>query len=516
MMKLTEKLVDILKKPVALMCCMLLFRVAAFAGMPHSGAQLHIAQLVEQEPLRSGVVGVMAVTFCGDTLVDVNSSSRMVPASNMKLITTGSALKVLGPDYRFETRLAYDGAIIDSTLVGDLYIVGGGDPTTGAEVDCAEGTATLFGKWLRILQKNGIKAIRGRIVGDPRYFSGNPDSWSWTYDDLGTYYGTGPAGLNFFENAQHLKITPGRVPGAPVSVEAEYPEAPWMRLSSTCVTSPARNGDESVYVNTDLGPYGELRGRYAVDARSKTLECSNRFGAYTCAWYFRKYLTENGFPVKGPAADVSRYGKVRTDLAGIDGDAAKAAKDLVNLGSTWSPRLAEIVEETNHNSDNFFAETLLHAVGKKLQGSAQYDTCYVAVHDVLKSIGMTSLSACRIRDGSGLSRKNYVSPEFFVRFLKAMAGTPVYRCFLYSLPQPGGPGTLEYRMKASPDSVKERIHMKSGSMNGVRCFSGYIEPRDGNPDHTIAFSLMTNNITAGSWTMTTIIDDILASIAAEN
>ena len=503
-------------KAFAVFCFVLGLCLSASAGIPHSGAQLHIGSLLEQEPLKSGVVGVMAVTFSGDTLVDVNSSARMVPASNMKLLTTGSALKLLGPDFRFETRLAYDGAVIDSTLVGDLYIVGGGDPTTGAEVDCAEGTATLFGKWMRLLRKSGIKAIRGRIIGDPRFFSGDPDNWSWTYDDLGTYYGSGPSGLNFFENAQHLTIAPGPVPGSPVSVEAVYPEAPWLHLSSTCETSRARSGDGSVYVDSDLAPYGELRGFYAVDARRKTLECSNRFGAYTCAWYFRRYLTENGFPVNGPAADVSRAGKVRSDLSSLDGDDAKPASVLVNIGSTWSGRLAEIVSETNHNSDNFFAEALFHMIGKKMQNSARYDSCYVAEYDVLKSLGIPSMSGCNIQDGSGLSRKNYVSPEFFVRFLRAMAGTPVYRCFLYSLPQPGGPGTLEYRMKASPDSVKERIHMKSGSMNGVRCFSGYIEPRDGNPDHTIAFSLMTNNITAGSWTMTPIIDDILASIAAEN
>lgn len=483
---------------------------------PRTASQMHVEEVASREPLVSGVVGVMAVTVGGDTLVAYNQDKRLVPASNVKLITTGVALHLLGADFRFETRLAHTGQIVDSTLVGDLYIVGGGDPLTGSKADCAEGLATTFSKWAKILRSNGIRAVKGRIIGDPRFFGNDTDCYSWIYEDLGTYYGAVPTGLNFFENAQNLTVTPGAAVGEPVKMEVAYPEAPWMNISNICTTSPAKCGDEMVYINTKLSPNAQLRGRYSVDRRRKTLECSNMFGAYTCAWYFRDYLLNSGIKVSGPAADVSPEGTIRTDLTVPAGPSAPPVSSMTVLGSSWSPRLSEIIYDTNHNSNNFFAESLMHMTGRRFAGSACYDSCLVAVKTALGSMGVNSQSGLRLQDGSGLSRKNYISPSFFVSFLRKMASLPEYGTYLRSLPQPGLPGTLEYRMKTAPDSTRDRIFMKSGSMNGVRCFSGYILSRDGDPSHTIVFSLMTNNVTASAWTAGSVIDDLISSIAAEN
>lgn len=483
---------------------------------PRTASQLHVEEVASREPLASGIMGVMAVTVGGDTLVAYNQDTRMVPASNVKLITTGVALHLLGSDFRFETRLAHTGQIVDSTLVGDLFIVGGGDPLTGSKSDCAEGLATTFSKWTKILKANGIRAIKGRIIGDPRFFGNDTDCYSWTYEDLGTYYGAVPTGLNFFENAQNITVTPGSAVGDPVTMEVAYPEAPWMVFSNICTTSPAKCGDEMIYVNSALSPDAQLRGRYAMDRRRKTLECSNMFGAYTCAWYFRDYLRSSGIKVSGPAADISPEGLIRTDLRAAGEQTAPSVSSLTILGSCWSSRLSDIIYDTNHFSDNFFAETLIHMTGRVAAGSACYDSCYVAVRTILSSMGIRNLSGFRLQDGSGLSRKNYISPSFFVSFLRRMAFLPEYGTYLRSLPQPGLPGTLEYRMKSAPDSTRDRIFMKSGSMNGVRCFSGYILSRDGDPSHTIVFSLMTNNVTASAWTAGAVIDDLISSIAAEN
>ena len=142
----------------------------ATAAIPGTEAQKTVDRILSREPLRSAVCGVLAVRIDGDTLACSNSAQKMVPASNMKLITTGLALRALGSSFRFETRIGYVGEIRDSVLVGDLYIVGGGDPTTASKSDCAEPVASLFGKWAAFLKSAGIKAIDGRIVGDPRYF----------------------------------------------------------------------------------------------------------------------------------------------------------------------------------------------------------------------------------------------------------------------------------------------------------------------------------------------------------
>ncbi|MBR4408325.1 MAG: D-alanyl-D-alanine carboxypeptidase [Bacteroidales bacterium] len=116
--------------------------------------------------------GVVAMRADGDTIVSFNGRRRLVPASNVKLLTTGLAMNELGADFRFRTSLAYSGRIEGGTLKGDLYIVGGGDPTLGSKDSIAVATDALFASWKAILDKAGISRIEGRVIGDGRYFDG--------------------------------------------------------------------------------------------------------------------------------------------------------------------------------------------------------------------------------------------------------------------------------------------------------------------------------------------------------
>lgn len=497
---------------------LLLFSWSATAALPKTRTQQTVNSIASKEPMRSSALGVFAINLKGDTLAVCNIRQKLVPASNVKLITTGLALKNLGPDFRFETTLAYTGQIKDSTLVGDLYIVGGGDPTTGSVSESAEKIAVTFGKWESILRKAGINRIEGRIVADPRYFDDQTaENLSWSYDDIGTYYGAGPTGLNFFENAQTFYVTPGAAVGAKPYVRPRYPDTPWMDITVSATTSKARTSNDLYYVTSDFTPTGEVRGKFPIDRRGYTLECSNRYGAYTCASYFYKYLVSKKISVTNGYADIDRYGHIRnfSVTQGIPVSAVPLKK-LTRIGVTTSPKLSDIVSDTNHASDNFYAETLLHMLGKKYCNSAIYDSCRVAVDNLLADMGLSTANSCQIYDGSGLGRKSYVSPEFFVSFLRKMARTKVFEPYLASLPQPGSKGTLEMILRESPDSMKGRIHAKTGSMNGVRCVSGYIEASDGNPEKMIVFSLLMNNFTASTPVMTRIVEDILASLASEN
>ena len=156
------------------------------------------------------------------------------------------------------------------------------------------------------------------------------------------------------------------------------------------------------------------------------------------------------------------------------------------------------------------------AMGLEIKGSTDPSEAVKAEEDLLRGMGISPGNACSLSDGSGLSRKNYVSAEFFVRFLRKMLGSKSRRPYIASLPSPGGQGTLKYRMQNAPDDIKSRIFMKSGSMNGVRSFSGYILPAPGEEDsRTVVFSIITNNISGSSATVASIIDDIILSLAKE-
>ena len=99
--------------------------------------QAKIKSFAEDSALNQGVISICAKMADGRTIVDVDSDNMLVPASNMKLITTGAALHTLGTDYQFYTKIGYSGEITDGILDGDLYIIGGGDPTTCSKDSCA-------------------------------------------------------------------------------------------------------------------------------------------------------------------------------------------------------------------------------------------------------------------------------------------------------------------------------------------------------------------------------------------
>lgn len=479
-----------------------------------SKAQRYIEMTSRSEALKSSVFGVLAVTEGGDTLAVWNSDQRMVPASTMKLITTGMAIHRLGPDFKYVTRLGYSGSINEGTLDGDLYIIGGGDPTIASKDSIAIPRTELFRQWKSFLDKAGIRKIKGRVIGDGRYFDGPMEHDTWSYQDIGTAYGTGLNGLSFYENAQDFRVSAGPSVGSPVNVSVVFPDTPWMKYEYPCKTAPAGTGDQLYLFNTDFVPRAEVRGSFAIDRKPRTEEFSNRFGAYTCAYYFCNYLNTKGVKVDGGPADV-RCGRIRTDLSSSEyGPFASKVDDLNMLGRTYSPTLKSIARETNLKSDNFYAETLFRTLGRRLHHSASYDSSYVAVNEVMKSLGVRT-DDVRIVDGSGLARHNYVSPSFFVRFLSAMMDSPSFGDYIQTLGRPGD-RHYESRLREAPASVKSRVHLKSGSMNGVRCFSGYIEPSAGSKAETIIFSVMTNNSLVPASRIDPIIDRIITLLAADN
>ncbi len=478
-----------------------------------TATQKLVSDYSRKEPLRSGIFGVLAMRGA-DTLAQHNRQLKMVPASNVKLITTGLALTRLGADWRFRTTLAYSGEIKDGVLEGDLYIVGGGDPTTGSASSCADSLSVTFARWKSLLDLGGISKINGRIIGDQRFFQRPSQGMSWQAEDFGYNYGAGPSGLNFFENSQSFLVTPAGLGETP-TIEPLFPDTPWMSYSNFAVTSTPGSGNTLYYLNTDFGPYGEFRGHFPPDRKPYTLECSNPFGAYTCAYFFHNYLMCNGILVSKGYADIGPDGNVRSDLLFSDiGSQAAARNSLVSLGEDYSPVLWKIVRDTNVESDNFFAEAMFNMLSENLYGHSCRDSSAIAEKELLIRMGLNPGNSCSLIDGSGLSRKDYVSPEFFVRFLRKMYSGPVREYYIGSLPSPGGKGTLKYRMESAPQEIKARVKMKSGSMHGVLCFSGYILPAE-KTAQPIIFSILTNNVSGPSRTVAAIIDEIILSLAQE-
>jgi D-alanyl-D-alanine carboxypeptidase/D-alanyl-D-alanine-endopeptidase (penicillin-binding protein 4) len=452
------------------------------ALLAQTSAQHFVITQATQEPLKGSTWGIYAKDASGKVLISHNAGTRLMPASNRKLITTGVALHALGPDFRFRTSLGYTGVLqADGTLDGDVYIIGGGDPTIGTQdTTIALKADALFWKWKTLLREKGIKRIHGRIIGDGTAMEGHLEHPSWEYDDMGTYYGAGGNALCFYENAIDMQVSATRE-GQLINLTQVYPETPWLHVTNFGVTGPEGSGNTLYLYTTDLAPYAEMRGVFGVDRQPKIESTANKYGSLTCAYYFWQNLRATGWEVTGGYAHVDRSGYIQgPDF--VETDMAATPKVI---GYTESPRLADIARITNERSDNFYAESMLRYMGEKATGVAEYDSCLVAESIVLKDLGL-KMDQIYLADGSGLSSRNWVTPEWMVSYLEAIQKSPSFDAFLASLPKPGEGTLASIRFPGS-----DRVRMKSGSLSGTLCYSGYILDDKGKP--AVTFSILTNS-----------------------
>ena len=100
--------------------------LAAAMQMQAQNIQERIERLADADAVSQAAVSICAIKGDGQKIVDINSAMMLVPASNMKLLSTGAAMHHFGPEYRYETNIAHDGNISeDGILNGNLYIMGG-------------------------------------------------------------------------------------------------------------------------------------------------------------------------------------------------------------------------------------------------------------------------------------------------------------------------------------------------------------------------------------------------------
>jgi len=458
--------------------------------------QTYIDELMRDTLFTDAVVGIMVMDSKGNTVASWNPDMPLLTASTIKTITTGMALNVLGKEHRFSTKLGHTGYIENGTLYGDLYIVGGGDPTLGSRDTLAIPLDTLFAQWHRYIEAAGIRRIDGSIVADDRFFEPEiiPESWAWS--NIGTSYGSGPSGLSFSENQQYFKFIPGKNTGEKVFMHNVFPSIPGMEYINDLTTGESRTGNRSSYYVSDLSKIGQFTGTLTKDRDTVTISASNKFPHLSCAYEFKEYLHRLGVLSK-PSIKSAR------DFQ------AHAVEDLTIIGETLSPSMESIINVTNRISNNFYSETLFKAIGKSATHHGSYDSSMVAINRALKDIGLKTKGYTQV-DGSGLSRQNYVSPRFFCNYFTAMKNSPDFDIFFNSFPQPGHPGTLQSVLSRIEMAKKSRIRAKSGSLANVRCYAGYVEPSTGK--EMLTFAIMTNNYSARTAQMQVGIEEFMKQL----
>lgn len=363
--------------------------------------------------------------------------TAMIPASALKVLTTGAALSVLGPDFRFVTKFASASAA-GPVLDGDLVIVGGGDPTLSAD---------RLKAMVDELVVSGVRRIDGQVRVDVTVFPEHPVSDHWNWGDVGNAYGAGAYGLNVDHNRFVVKIRPGAAVGDIAEISATALDFSDMEWINHVTTGPSDSGDGVVVYSEPYGRRVTLRGTVPVGVADFSVRAAIPNPPETAAVIVMQALLARGVEISG---------RVRSSVVATE----------VLVESASAP-LMEIVRSIHRTSDNLEAQCVFLALARGGNPAA-------VVRDHWRGEGV-DFSALRMLDGSGLARANTIRAVDLARVMHAALEAPYGGAFFESLPvyQEG------------------LVRSKPGWMSGVMTSVGTITKADG---RRMTYAFMVNSV----------------------
>ena len=408
------------------------------------------------------------------TLYSANAGLLLLPASNLKIVTTSFALNSLGKDYLFTTPFDFAGVQRGDSLVGDLVVVGMGDPIIRMnDLDSAA----------KAIEATGITTVTGNLVVDISKFDSLEWGAGWMWDDEPQPYAMfiGPAELQHDVVDVNVSLNQS---GTALDVTT-YPETSFIKVENL-----AQPGElDTINVTRDMIRGVNtivVTGTYTSSFSPATYQFSVRHPAHYFGTVLRELLEKHGVRVLGHLKVTRSYSdhsprvQVFTLIHGID----------------------TVITYINHVSDNLGAECLLRAVPMATAGEIGSAENGIALEKDFLEICGVDTTQYYIVDGSGVSHYNLIAPNAIVHVLRYDLDRPYKDIFINSLPIAGETGTLQERMTQS--YVKGLVHAKTGSLLDVRTLSGYVFI----PHDTLVFSMMMENIAWNADSMRALQDSI--------
>lgn len=462
-----------------------------------SSLQRDIDAILADPALDHGYWGIVVRSLgTGETLYALNARKLMMPASNMKIVTLAAAAEVLRWEHTYETQLFAAGMIAGDALRGDLIVVGSGDPSI-----TADNAGALFDEWADRLKKAGIRSVVGRVIGDDKAFEDEGLGFGWSWDDLQEDYAAAVSALQFNENAVGVSIAPGPAAGDSAAI-AIVPAGSGLEIVNNAITV---SGDSRITVSGAPEPTlkahrlpGSMRleitGPIPAGHAPVTLRVSVDNPTLFFVSALRAALIARGIDVRGSAVDIH-------DI--VDAPQRPPAP----IATRTSPPLSTLAGRLMKISQNLYAETLLKTIGAAA-GAPTALGGRMAVAAILRPWGVGP-EGLVLRDGSGLSRYDYVTADALVTILAHVNADQRLRGpFEASLPIAGRDGTLANRMKGTPADGNARA--KTGSMTSVRGTSGYVTSASGEP---LVFAILANNFETPPAAITAAEDAIIVRLA---
>ncbi len=417
------------------------------------------------------------------TLYQFSSKNSVTPASTMKLVTTATALEMLGPDFCYKTTLAIDGNITkDSVLLGNLYIHGSGDPTLGSE---KTGDIDFLSKWIQAVKVAGINKITGQIIADAGIFDDEGVNPHWTWEDIGNYYAAGAYGIAYLDNTCKVILRSGKDDTTP-EILRTMPEIKNLSFENY-LKSTKINYDSAYFYGAPHSDHRIIRGEIPANKTEFTVKCDIPNPGLLLAEHFQSKLIQAGISVNQKPTDIIPFyynSKV--------------------IYTHLSPTLSQIITETNIHSNNLYAEQIFRYLG--FSGKSTSNQAIKNIKLFWKSKGLPVEELFQL-DGCGLSPSDAVSAEFLVDLLIFMNRSPNKDVFLNSLPVAGESGTLSNFLKNT--ELRGKVHAKSGTITRVKSYAGYLEENN----KKLVFALLVNNANGGSKEVTRKIEEFLLEIS---
>lgn len=386
-------------------------------------------------------------------VLSLGAERAMSPASVMKLVTTYSALELLGPAYSWKTEAYADGTLTGDTLNGALVLKGYGDPSL---------TLENFWLLLRDLRQRGLRDIRGGVVVDQSYFAPIAyDPGAFDNEPLRAYNAPPQALLVNF-NAVRVRLLPQAGTGM-VKVVAD-PSLSSLKMVSDIRQDNAPCGDWREEISTEV----------ATEGKERVLTLAGRFPLSCGEKSFNLNVLSNGSYVD------SLIHLLWEELGGTLGgpfSAGELPPGASLLARHDSPPLADVIRHINKFSNNVMARQLFLTLGAEQGGPpATAAKSVSAVHAWLASKAL-DFPELVLENGSGLSRVERISPQHLGELLLAATRSPVFAELESSLPIVAVDGTMKKRLTDSP--IAGHAHVKTGSLEGVRSVAGYVFDRRG-------------------------------------
>jgi serine-type D-Ala-D-Ala carboxypeptidase/endopeptidase (penicillin-binding protein 4) len=416
----------------------------------------------------------------GETLFEKNADRFFIPASNLKLFTTALALAKLGSDFCFHTTLETSGTVSPAgKLSGDLILVGRGDPNISNRKFPFEGKEEFDGAPEKVLAEladklvsKGVKEITGDVVGDDSYFPRERYPSGWEIDDMVWQYGAAVSAIVVDDNTVTLTLTPGEKMGDPVQAVVE-PATPDFTVDDQVITTAAEVKPDLTLTREPGANLVDVRGTLPAKSTPRRLVLAIEEPAQHAAALLARLLADRGIQVDGKPRALHVV------------DTTSAPRTV--LAEHVSVPLSEEVKLVNKISQNLHAEVLLRAAARQSGIWMKPEDLLKFPEDFYAAAGIADGDVVQT-DGSGLSRRDVVTPRAVVAILRYAQTQPWFGAYYDSLPVAGVDGSLQDRMKDTP--AAGRIHAKTGSVEHVRNLSGYAETPGG---RKLIFSFLSNN-----------------------